>query len=100
MARPIVLGVAWFRPQDWNRLREIAADRDALEESHQEWVEGATRTIRKLERQGVRPRRVIIDLDDYLAWCAARKLPLDGSSRASFAAERIRDEETRPPGDL
>ena len=38
-AKKLVVGIAWWRPQDWNRLREISDDRQNLEDSHREWLE-------------------------------------------------------------
>ncbi|HEY7119072.1 MAG TPA: hypothetical protein VH475_20950 [Tepidisphaeraceae bacterium] len=87
--------MAWFRPEDWNRLLEISVDRDRLERSHAEWVRSANRVMRRLERQGLRPRRVIVDLDELIAWCGQRGLPIDGGARADFASEKLaREEET------
>ena len=46
MAQPrnFVLGVAWYRAADWNRLLEMSEDRDELESSHAEWMEQANRS--------------------------------------------------------
>ncbi|MHB8791147.1 MAG: hypothetical protein ACYDBT_14865 [Desulfobulbaceae bacterium] len=29
--------VAWYKPDQWRRLREISEDRDRLEETYGEW---------------------------------------------------------------
>ena len=29
--------VAWYKPEQWSRLREISVDRDQLEETYGEW---------------------------------------------------------------
>jgi hypothetical protein len=33
-----MLGVAWYRPEECSRLLEIAADRDGLEDTYEEWL--------------------------------------------------------------
>jgi hypothetical protein len=91
--RKAVIRIAWYRPRDWQRLREIAADANIIEESHAEWRYEATRVLRQLERQGVRVRKVIIDLDELTAFCRKRRVPIDAAARSSFVAERVHQEE-------
>ena len=46
-------GVAWFDREQWQRLREVAADPERLEESYEAWVAMAERAIRRLETTGM-----------------------------------------------
>jgi hypothetical protein len=93
--RKVVVGVAWFRPQDWNRLLELSEDRDGLEDSHGAWRDSANRLIRELERGGIHARRVVIDLDELVAWCKEQNRPLNGAARADFTSKKVRIEENR-----
>ena len=36
--RKPVAGVAWYSSTEWQRLREVAADPDRLEDTYQEWL--------------------------------------------------------------
>lgn len=38
-----VMGIAWYRPEQWPRLREVSADIEGLEETHAEWLGRPTR---------------------------------------------------------
>ena len=51
-------GVAWFDREQWQRLREVAADPERLEESYEAWVAMAERAIRRLEAAGMLIERV------------------------------------------
>jgi hypothetical protein len=82
-----IVALAWYRPQDWARLLEISEDRDDLEPTHAEWVAGANKIIRAFEETGQPCERILINLDDLIAWCRARKCPIDGAARSEFAAE-------------
>src|SRR4051794_4034876 len=95
-SRETIVGIAWYRPQDWNRLREISVDPEAMEESHAKWLESTNRTLRVLQKKGHRVRRVIVNLDELLDFCRREKMQLDARARSQFVADRIRDEETGP----
>ena len=86
----VILGIAWFRPEQWEQLREVAVDADILEQTHDEWEKLARRTIKDLARQGILARRVDVDLQRLQAWCAEHQRPLDASARAAYASERLR----------
>ena len=51
---PVLLrtGVAWYRPEQWERLRDIVPDPEALEETYEEWLAMATRALSRLAEQG------------------------------------------------
>jgi hypothetical protein len=90
-SREVVLGVAWFRPEQWELLRSLSVDADVLEQTHAEWKKLALRTIQDLARRGVLARRVDVDVERLQAWCKAQNRPLDASARAAYAADRLRD---------
>jgi len=85
-----ITGIAWYRRDQWARLRELAADADRLEEEFEDWLAGAQKTIVRMTTTGGRVRRVDIDLDDLVRWCRHEGRPLDSAARAAFAAERLR----------
>ena len=87
----VVLGIAWFRPDQWDLLRSVSADPHVLEPTYGEWEKLARRTIQDLARQGVLARKVDVDVERLQAWCKAQQRPLDASARAAYAAERLRD---------
>ena len=86
-----VLGVAWYRRQQWDRLREISADKDTLEETYDEWKANAESRIPDLERDGYVLHKVDIDVDELLRWCDSQGCPVDGEARSLFAAAKLRE---------
>ena len=85
-----ITGIAWYRRDQWARLRELAADADGLEEAYEDWLAGAQKTIVQMTATGVPVRRVDIDVDDLVRWCRDEGRPLDSAARAAFVAERLR----------
>jgi hypothetical protein len=42
----IVTGIAWYRTEQWKRLREVSEDLDNLEDTYGAWLQTAERMIR------------------------------------------------------
>jgi hypothetical protein len=86
-----VTGCAWYRAEQWERLREISADRDKLEESYEEWVTRAEESLQEMRGVGIDAEKVLIDVEKLLAWCQAQGCDVDGEARAQYAAEMTRE---------
>lgn len=85
-----VTGVAWYRREDWSRLREIASDRANLDDSYEAWLAGAQKTLLELAVAGVAARRVNVDVEALVRWCRAERRPVDSAARAAFVADQLR----------
>lgn len=83
-------GVARFDREQWQRLRQVAADPERLEESYDDWVAMAERVVRELEETGMLIEIVPVDTEDLIAWCNEQRRPIDSSARAEFAARQFR----------
>lgn len=77
----MVLGIAWYRVDQWQRLRALATDTDALHDSYAEWETAATEKLRELRALGVAAQPVPIDVDELAHWCRDRNLAIDGAAR-------------------
>lgn len=95
-----VVAVAWYRRDQWARLRELAADGDRLEASYEDWLANARRTLVGASIAGVPARRVDVDVEALARWCREEGRPLDAGARAEFAARVLRgtDPGARPRG--
>jgi hypothetical protein len=92
--RKIIAGIAWFRSDQWQLLRSLAADADNLEETHAEWLVLAEKLIRDLKKRGIVGRKVVVDVNELNAWCISNNRPLDGSARAEYVVK-----DTPEPGE-
>jgi len=86
----LLTGIAWYRRTQWTRLRELASDADKIEESYDDWLAGAQKTLVQMGLAGVRAQRVDVDLDELARWCRAEGRSLDSAARAAFVASRLR----------
>ena len=89
--QPQHVGVAWYRKEQWPRLLEIADDKEKLEASYDEWVKIAQKTMREMEKLGLSLVKVDVDVEELLAWCQRRKIPVNGEARASFTSAKLQE---------
>jgi hypothetical protein len=84
-----VVGVAWYEPDQWQQLLDVAVDRDKLEETHDEWVQDAERVIREFQRQGFQVVKVRVKIDELVAWCQRQNISVNGEARSQYAAYKL-----------
>ena len=87
-----VVGIAWYDSAQWTKLKQIAADTEQLDDTHEEWKRNVERTERQLAADGMVVRRVPIDVDALVAWCRSQNKPVDGASRAEYTSRIVRGE--------
>ena len=90
----MIVGIAWYRPEQYGLLRALSTDTDSMEKTYEEWLAGVTRTMDELRRIGVAAQRVDVEIKELVAWCQQRGLALDGQARSQYAAEFLRSDNT------
>lgn len=85
MERPRSVGIAWYEPGDYARIREMAES--GLPESYAAWQMSATQVEREVSRSGVAVARIRIEPEAFLAWCRAKDTAPDAKARAAFVRE-------------
>jgi hypothetical protein len=84
-----VVGVCWYRQDQYERFLASADDRGTLEDTWAEWQVTAERVLRQYRAMGLNIRKVDIDLDDLLAYCRAEGRPNDAAARSSYVAHLL-----------
>jgi len=86
---PTPAGVAWYKPDQWHKLLAVSVDKDKLEETYDEWKQGAERVVKELRRHGLYIVKVDVDVEELVAWCQKKKIPVDGEARSTYAAHKL-----------
>lgn len=86
-----VVGIGWYNPEQWQRLREVAVDREDLHDTYAEWETELNEAIQHLEAVGMSPLKIEVNVDELVEWCAAQQQKLDGEARSRFIAGKTRD---------
>ena len=84
-----VVAIVWYRPEQWQRVRDIATDSDEFENSYVEWLQLAEEKAKELKGRGLRVEKVDLDSEKLILWCNERGLENDGKARSLYAAERL-----------
>lgn len=88
-----VVGVAWYRLKQWQRLRAVSIDADDLEDTYEEWLRQAEQKVADLSALGLCVEKVDVDVERLIAWCNERGLELDGRARSAYVTEKLRQRE-------
>jgi len=84
------IGFAWYTRETWERLRESADDREALDDTFEEWERQAVGAFRELESIRRSVRKVPVDIDAVVAWCRKRGRRFDSAARSEYVAQLLR----------
>jgi hypothetical protein len=87
----VAIGFAWYRPQQWHRVRDISEDAEDLADTYLEWLHLAEEKFTQLRSSGLHVEKVDIDSEQLITWCNQQGLPITGESRSQYAAERLRE---------
>jgi hypothetical protein len=58
-SKTLIMGVSWYRPEQWDRLREISEDKATFDTSYEESLMEWEKKIQDLEAQGIRPELIV-----------------------------------------
>jgi hypothetical protein len=87
MERPRRVGMAWYRPEDYDRLRATLADGAKLPASYDAWRISAEQVEATVSQSGVAVLRVQVEPEAFATWCEQHGLATDGAARARYANE-------------
>lgn len=84
----ITTGVAWYRKEDYPRIREIIRDRD-LPPTHAEWLTQAESEERELQSEGKVVARIVADPEEFFSWCMDKRLTPEWTARSEFVLWKL-----------
>jgi hypothetical protein len=91
------IAFAWYTREQWERLAHVAADRDQLDDTFQDWERNALDAVMGLESRGRSVRKIMVDVGALEVWCRERGLRLDGCARADYVAQVLKEEDRERP---
>jgi|SRR6266478_4136164 hypothetical protein len=84
-----VIGLAWFRKEDYPSLLAIFDDAREMHETWEEWEESAKKVAERLKTEGYIIERVYIDPDTFPGWCRKAGLKITAAARSRFSAQTV-----------
>jgi hypothetical protein len=77
-------GIAWYRSQDYDRLKTMFPDGWKLPDTFEEWLEIAQILYDKLTADGHLVVKAYIDPNTFPEWCRAKGMEMDADARMDF----------------
>jgi len=84
-----VVGIAWFRKEDYPAILKISEDADKFARTWDEWIKRAEKAEKRLQNEGHMVERVYIDPDTFPDWCRKEGLSIGTNARNKFAASTV-----------
>ncbi len=85
--KDMIVGIGFYRREQWSLLRETAVDSHLLEESYDDWIEVVDAAVTKIRDSGLEPKLVDVDVEELLAYCRRKGVPNNAETRSRFVAE-------------
>lgn len=98
--KPQVAGLCWIRPEQWQRLLEVAEDSDRLESSWDEWQEKSLEMIDVFATRGILIEKVDVDVEALITWCQDKQKPVNASTRAEYVTALMMQKKPPVAGQL
>jgi hypothetical protein len=76
-------------------LLELSSDRDQMESDYEEWRANAEVQVAGLRAQGQDVRKIDIELDEFVAWCKSKEVPVNADSRSRYAAYKVQLDDSK-----
>jgi len=82
------VGLPWYEPETYDRVCALMSDKDRMFSTYASWLAAAQRTEDQMRRQGHSTVRVVLDLEQFPAWCTANRpgLDIDAEARTQYAS--------------
>ncbi len=82
-----MIGIGFYRREQWALLRETAVDAHLLEERYDDWLEVVDSAVTKIRDRGLEPKLVDVDVNELVAFCKKSGIPNNAEARSKFIAK-------------
>jgi hypothetical protein len=83
---------AWFSREDYDAIKGLSPNDPDLPDTFDEWLELATQQVANLEANGVAVKKVVINSQEFSAYCRACGVDPNGALRGAFAVVKGRQQ--------
>lgn len=82
-----VTGIAWYRREDYDRLKEMFKDGDKLAATFDRWLAQAQSIYDRLTAEGNVVVKAEISPETFPGWCRAHGMEMDAKARMAYGNE-------------
>ena len=81
-----VIGISWFREEDYAAIRAVSEDGHKIPSKWKDWLKGAEEMEQKAIQSGNTVERINIDPDTFPDWCKKNGVGINREGRQKFIA--------------
>jgi hypothetical protein len=86
-----VVGIAWYRPEEYSAVKAFCEDRDTMDTTYEIWRRGVEKVERELRADGTEVVRIDFSLADFKLWSSTHAQKANASSRSAFTSLKLRE---------
>jgi hypothetical protein len=79
-----IIGMAWYKPQNFQQLLGMFADGNTIRLSYPQWLKAAEFGMERHQREGKKVIKIDIDPVEFPRWCASKGMLLNAQSRIAY----------------
>lgn len=79
-----LIGMPWYKAENFDHLIAMFEDGSKIRLSYQEWLKAAELGLERHQREGKKVLKVDIDPVEFPLWCASRKMGMNAHARIAY----------------
>lgn len=83
----MMLGIGFYRREQWPLLLQSAVDSHVLEKTYDEWLDVVDASVDKIKAHGIEPKLVDVDIEELISFCKKEGLQNNARARSKFVAK-------------
>lgn len=83
----VMVGIGFYRREQWPLLLASAVDADILEKTYDDWLDVVDTSIDTIKAHGLEPKLVDVDVDELISFCRKEGLRNNAGARSKYIAK-------------
>ena len=89
--KDMVIGIGFYRREQWPLLLETSVDAHILGKTYDEWLEVLDLSIEKIRAHGIEPELIDVDINELLVFCEKQGIKNNAEARSRFIRELAKE---------
>ncbi len=89
--KDMVIGIGFYRREQWPLLLETSVDAHILGKTYDEWLDVLDSSIEKIRAHGIEPELIDVDVNELLVFCEKQGIKNNAETRSRFIRELVKE---------
>jgi len=89
-----VIGIAWYKKEQWHILRQVVENPNDIENTYEEWLNNAINLKKTLINSGLTVEEVEIDIQDVIIWCKKDNKTINSKNITEYVVFKLMEKGT------